>query len=65
MSNLQVNVPDIGDFTDVTVIEILIKVGDTIKREQSLITDDSDKATTETPSTHSGVLKKVLMQLCA
>ena len=63
MSNLQVNVPDIGDFTDVTVIEILIKVGDTIKVEQSLITVESDKASMEIPATHAGVVKKVLVQM--
>ena len=63
MSNLQVNVPDIGDFTDVTVIEILVKVGDTIKIEQSLITVESDKASMEIPATHAGVVKKVLVQM--
>ena len=63
MSNLQVNVPDIGDFTDVTVIEILVKVGDTIKVEQSLITVESDKASMEIPATHAGVVKKVLVQM--
>lgn len=63
MSNLQVNVPDIGDFTDVTVIEILVKVGDTIKPEQSLVTVESDKASMEIPASHAGVVKKVLVKM--
>ena len=58
MALVEVQVPDIGDFDDVTVIELMVKVGDTVKAEQSLITVESDKASMEIPSTHAGVLKE-------
>jgi pyruvate dehydrogenase E2 component (dihydrolipoamide acetyltransferase) len=54
---VDVQVPDIGDFADVGVIELLVKVGDTVKVEQSLITVESDKASMEIPSSHAGVVK--------
>jgi len=54
---VEVVVPDIGDFADVAVIELLVKPGDTIAPEQSLITVESDKASMEIPSSHGGVLK--------
>ena len=60
---LQVLVPDIGDFKDVTVIEVLVKVGDTIKAEQSLVTVESDKASMEIPSSSAGVLKELRVKL--
>ncbi len=64
MANLiNVNVPDIGDFTDIPVIEILVKVGDTIKKEDSLVSLESDKATMEVPSTHAGVVKEIKVKL--
>ena len=56
MANLDIKVPDIGDFDEVTVIELLVKVGDTVKAEQSLITVESDKASMEIPSSHAGVI---------
>ncbi|MDB5912482.1 MAG: dihydrolipoamide dehydrogenase [Ramlibacter sp.] len=60
MSSLtEVKVPDIGDFKEVAVIEVLVKVGDTIKPEQSLITVESDKASMEIPSSHAGVVKEM------
>ncbi|ROT45221.1 dihydrolipoyllysine-residue acetyltransferase [Pusillimonas sp. NJUB218] len=60
MSNLvEVKVPDIGDFNDVEVIEVLVAPGDTIKEEQSLITVESDKASMEIPSTAAGKVKSV------
>jgi dihydrolipoamide dehydrogenase len=60
MSNLvEVKVPDIGDFDSVEVIEVLVKVGDTIKAEQSLITVESDKASMEIPSSHAGTVKSI------
>lgn len=60
MSNTAaIQVPDIGDFDTVEVIEILVKVGDTVKAEQSLITVESDKASMEIPSSQSGVVKSV------
>ena len=59
----EVRVPDIGDFKDVSVIEVLVKAGDTIKAEQSLITVESDKASMEIPSSHGGVLKELKVKL--
>jgi pyruvate dehydrogenase E2 component (dihydrolipoamide acetyltransferase) len=56
---VQVHVPDIGDFKDVVVIEVMVKPGDTIKVEQSLVTVESDKASMEIPSSHAGVLKQL------
>ncbi|TXH86855.1 MAG: dihydrolipoyllysine-residue acetyltransferase [Rhodoferax sp.] len=60
---IQVTVPDIGDFKDVAVIELLVKVGDTVKVEQSLITVESDKASMEIPSSHAGVVKEIKVKL--
>ena len=60
---VEVRVPDIGDFKDVVVIEVLVKVGDTIKTEQSLVTVESDKASMEIPSSTSGVLKELKVKL--
>jgi pyruvate dehydrogenase E2 component (dihydrolipoamide acetyltransferase) len=59
MALVEVKVPDIGDFKDVAVIELLVKPGDTVKAEQSLITVESDKASMEIPSSHSGVVKEL------
>ncbi len=61
--NVDVKVPDIGDFKDIPVIEILVKVGDTVKVEQSLVTLESDKATMEVPSTVAGVVKEIKVKL--
>ncbi|VTU32682.1 Dihydrolipoyl dehydrogenase [Variovorax sp. PBL-H6] len=63
MSEVQVKVPDIGDFAEVAVIEVLVKAGDTIKVEQSLITVESDKASMEIPSSHAGVVKSVAVKV--
>ena len=60
---VEVRVPDIGDFKDVTVIEVMVKPGDSIKLEQSLITVESDKASMEIPSSHAGVLKELKVKL--
>ena len=60
---VEVRVPDIGDFKDVSVIEVLVKVGDAIKAEQSLITVESDKASMEIPSSGAGVLKELKVKL--
>ncbi len=60
---IEVRVPDIGDFKDVTVIEVLVKVGDSIKAEQSLVTVESDKASMEIPSSSAGVLKDLKVKL--
>ncbi|MDP3171129.1 MAG: dihydrolipoyllysine-residue acetyltransferase, partial [Polaromonas sp.] len=56
-------VPDIGDFKDVVVIEVLVKVGDTVKAEQSLVTVESDKASMEIPSSQAGVVKELKVKL--
>ncbi|MEI8325889.1 MAG: dihydrolipoyllysine-residue acetyltransferase [Betaproteobacteria bacterium] len=63
MAVIEIKVPDIGDFKDVTVIEVLVKPGDAVKAEQSLITVESDKASMEIPSSHAGVLKDLLVKL--
>jgi dihydrolipoamide dehydrogenase len=59
MALIDIKVPDIGDFKDVAVIELLVKPGDTIKAEQSLLTVESDKASMEIPSSHAGVVKEI------
>ncbi|MEC4721104.1 dihydrolipoyllysine-residue acetyltransferase [Noviherbaspirillum sp. CPCC 100848] len=58
-----VKVPDIGDFKEVEVIELLVKVGDTVKVDQSLITVESDKASMEIPSSHAGVIKEISVKV--
>jgi len=63
MSLSEVKVPDIGDFKEVEVIELLVKVGDTIKVEQSLITVESDKASMEIPSSTAGVVKELKVKV--
>ena len=63
MSLVEVKVPDIGDFDEVAVIELLVKPGETIKPEQSLVTVESDKASMEIPSTHAGVVKEMKVKL--
>ena len=63
MAHIQIHVPDIGDFDEVTVIEILVKPGDAVSPEQSLITVESDKASMEIPSSHGGVVKELKVQL--
>jgi pyruvate dehydrogenase E2 component (dihydrolipoamide acetyltransferase) len=63
MATMEVNVPDIGDFDEVAVIELLVKVGDKVRAEQSLITVESDKASMEIPSSHAGVVKELKVAL--
>ncbi|MEG1357825.1 dihydrolipoyllysine-residue acetyltransferase [Comamonas sp.] len=63
MALTEIKVPDIGDFSEVGVIEVLVKVGDTIKVEQSLLTVESDKASMEIPSSHAGVVKEIKVAL--
>ena len=60
---IDVKIPDIGDFKDVGVIEVLVKPGDTVKVEQSLITIESDKASMEIPSSHAGVVKELKVKV--
>ncbi|MFX8176222.1 biotin/lipoyl-containing protein, partial [Acinetobacter baumannii] len=63
MALVEVKVPDIGDFDEVGVIEVLVKVGDTVKVEQSLVTVESDKASMEIPSSAAGVVKEIKVAL--
>ena len=63
MALIDIQVPDIGDFAEVTVIELLVKPGDTVKPEQSLLTVESDKASMEIPSSHAGVVQSISVKL--
>ena len=63
MALMEIHVPDIGDFDEVTVIELLVKPGDTVKVEQSLITVESDKASMEIPSSHAGTVQQIKVAL--
>jgi dihydrolipoamide dehydrogenase len=63
MSLIQVPVPDLGDIADAAIIEILVKVGDTIAPEQSLITLESDKASMEVPAPQGGVVREILVKI--
>ena len=66
MSNLvEVKVPDIGDFAEVPIIDLFVKVGDSIKVDDAICTLESDKATMDVPSPVAGVVKEVLVQLGA
>ena len=59
MALVDIKVPDIGDFDEVAVIELLVKAGDVVKAEQSLITVESDKASMEIPCSQAGVVKEL------
>jgi len=63
MALIDIKVPDIGDFKDVAVIELLVKPGDSVKADQSLITVESDKASMEIPCSHAGVVKELKVKL--
>ncbi len=63
MSKIEVKVPDIGDFKDVPIIEILVKPGDSVKAEQSLVTLESDKASIDVPSPFDGIVGEVLLKV--
>ena len=63
MATIEIKVPDIGDYNDVPVIEILVAVGDTVAKDQGLVTLESDKATLEVPSSAAGVVKAVKVKL--
>src|SRR6185369_6759028 len=62
-NTIEVKVPDIGDFTDVPVIEILVKPGDTVKPEDPLVTLESDKATMDVPSPAAGKVQEIKVKL--
>ena len=63
MAAIEIKVPDIGDFKEIPVIEVLVKPGDAVKKEDSLLTLESDKATMEVPSTHAGVVKEIRVKI--
>src|SRR3954462_10011162 len=63
MATIEIKVPDIGDFKDVPVIELLVKPGDVVPKEDSLVTLESDKATMEVPSSHAGTVKEVRVKV--
>jgi dihydrolipoamide dehydrogenase len=63
MSTIEVKVPDIGEFTDVPVIEVLVKPGDTVKAEDSLVTLESDKATMDVPAPAAGMVKSLAIKV--
>jgi dihydrolipoamide dehydrogenase len=63
MATIDIVVPDIGDFKEVAVIEVLVKPGDSVKAEQSLITVESDKASMEIPSSHAGTVKELKIKV--
>ena len=63
MASIEVKVPDIGDYTNVPVIEVLVKPGDTVTKDQGLVTLESDKATMEVPSSIAGVVKEIKVKL--
>jgi pyruvate dehydrogenase E2 component (dihydrolipoamide acetyltransferase) len=63
MALVEVKVPDIGDFEAIPVIEVLVKVGDAVEKEQSLVTLESDKATMEVPASHAGVVKELKLKV--
>src|SRR4030095_9520475 len=63
MAAIEVKVPDIGDFKDVPVIEVFAKPGEAIKKDESIVTLESDKATMEVPSSHSGTVKELRVKL--
>lgn len=60
---IDIKVPDIGDYKDVPVIEVLVKVGDQVEKEQSIVVLESDKATMDVPSSHSGIVKEVKVKV--
>ena len=60
---IEVKVPDIGDYSDVPVIDICVKVGDTVKVDDALVTLESDKATMDVPSSAAGIVKEIKVAL--
>ncbi|MDE2359205.1 MAG: branched-chain alpha-keto acid dehydrogenase subunit E2, partial [Betaproteobacteria bacterium] len=63
MALIEVKVPDIGDFKDVPVIEVLVKPGDSVRAEDPLVTLESDKATMDVPSPADGVVKSIAVKV--
>ena len=63
MADQKILVPDMGDFKDVEIIEVLVKEGQNIKKNDSLITLESDKSSVEVPSSHEGVIEKINVKI--
>ena len=63
MANIEIKVPDIGDYSDLPVIELLVKVGDSVKKDQGLVTLESDKATMEVPCAVAGVVRELRVKV--
>ena len=63
MASIKILVPDMGDFKDVEIIEVLVKEGQKIKKNDSLITLESDKSSVEVPSTHEGIVEKINLKV--
>ena len=63
MASLKITIPDMGDFKDVEIIEVLVKEGQIIKKNDSLITLESDKSSVEVPSTHEGKIEKINLKI--
>ena len=63
MTTLKITIPDMGDFKDVEIIEVLVKEGQTIKKNDSLITLESDKSSVEVPSSHGGKIEKINLKI--
>src|SRR3954467_232974 len=63
LAAIEVKVPDIGDFKDVPVIELLVKAGDTVKKDDSIVTLESDKATMDVPAPQAGTVKEVRVKV--
>ena len=63
MAVIEIKVPDIGDYSDVPVIEVLVAVGDSVVKDQGLVTLESDKATLEVPSSAAGVVKELKVKI--
>ena len=60
---IEVVVPDIGDYQNIPVIEVLVQIGDQVQKEQSILTLESDKATMDVPSSHSGIVKEIKVKI--
>ena len=63
MTKLKITIPDMGDFKDVEIIEVLVKEGQLVKKNDSLITLESDKSSVEVPSTHEGRIEKINLKI--
>ena len=63
MTKIKITIPNVGDFTNIEIIEVLVKEGQSIEKDDSLITLESDKSSIEVPSTHAGKIDKINMKV--